>query len=209
MKRYDGRRLKSVSPFDQLYPYLLTRRSEAQVFSKQVIYTDTIDAYIRQKRLENIKLSYLHVNISVFQCGNCKIHIIHAPALRSHNMYCHIPESPQELLHNCRRSPRPLPENVPDQHIRDVRRQLLHRSQGSSRSGLQPGRHVCRCNHIRHCSSVYCGRRSRHKGGYCKARQRRTLPWLQAVPLSCLSVRQVNFTCRTGIFICKKYIMFM
>lgn len=61
MKRYDGRRLKSVSPFDQLYPYLLTRRSEAQVFSKQVIYTDTIDAYIRQKRLENIKLSYLHV----------------------------------------------------------------------------------------------------------------------------------------------------
>jgi len=66
VKRQDGRKLKTIGPFEKMYPYLLPQRSEAQVFAKQIICTDPIDAYIRTKREQNIRISYLHVFIATY-----------------------------------------------------------------------------------------------------------------------------------------------
>ena len=66
MKRSDGRLLKSIDPFDRLYPYLIARRSDATVFSKQIICVDPIEAYIRRKRETGIRLSYLHVFVAAY-----------------------------------------------------------------------------------------------------------------------------------------------
>jgi hypothetical protein len=66
VKRQDGRKLKTIGPFDKMFPYLVPLRSEAQVFMKQTICTDPIDAYIQKKRKEGLKISYLHVFIAVY-----------------------------------------------------------------------------------------------------------------------------------------------
>lgn len=66
VKRQDGRKLKTIGPFDKMFPYLVPLRSESQVFMKQTICTDSIDAYIRKKREEGFKISYLHVFIAVY-----------------------------------------------------------------------------------------------------------------------------------------------
>jgi hypothetical protein len=66
MKRYDGRLLKSISPFTKLIPHVMTKRSDAQVFSKQIIRTEPIDAYIKEKRAQGLDISYLHLFIAVF-----------------------------------------------------------------------------------------------------------------------------------------------
>lgn len=66
MKRHDGRLLKSIGPFEKLYPYLIDRRSDAQVFAKQQINAEPIDLYIQEKRAQNLKVNYLHVFVAVF-----------------------------------------------------------------------------------------------------------------------------------------------
>lgn len=66
MKRHDGRLLRSIGPFEKLYPYIIHRRSEAQVFAKQQICTAPIDLYIQEKRMQNVKINYLHVFVAVF-----------------------------------------------------------------------------------------------------------------------------------------------
>jgi len=64
--RYDGRRLKTISPFVKIIPYVMTRRSDAHVFSKMMIPTDTINEYIKEKQKEGFKITYLHLFIAVF-----------------------------------------------------------------------------------------------------------------------------------------------
>ncbi|NLJ66525.1 MAG: 2-oxoglutarate dehydrogenase [Clostridiales bacterium] len=66
MNRYDGRRLRSISPFVKMIPYIMPKRTDAHVFSKVVINTDTINSYIRDKQLSGLRLTYLHVFIAVF-----------------------------------------------------------------------------------------------------------------------------------------------
>ncbi len=66
MKRCDGRRLVSIGPFVKMIPYIMTRRSDAQIFFKQLVYTDTIDTYLRKKREQGYKINYLHFFISIY-----------------------------------------------------------------------------------------------------------------------------------------------
>jgi len=66
MHRSDGRKLKSISPFVKIIPYVMTRRSDAQIFSKELIDTETIDAYIKEKRSQGIELTYLHLLIALY-----------------------------------------------------------------------------------------------------------------------------------------------
>lgn len=66
INRYDGRRLRSISPFVKIIPYIMPKRTDAHVFSKVVINTDTINSYIRDKQLSGLRLTYLHVFIAVF-----------------------------------------------------------------------------------------------------------------------------------------------
>lgn len=65
MSRSDGRRLKSLNPFVSITPYIMNRRSDAQIFHKQTLVTEPIDTYIHAKRLVGVKLTYLHVVVAV------------------------------------------------------------------------------------------------------------------------------------------------
>lgn len=64
--RSDGRLLRTIRPFTLLIPYIMTKRGEAQVFARQEVITDPIDTYLRQKREENVKISYLHLFIAIY-----------------------------------------------------------------------------------------------------------------------------------------------
>lgn len=64
--RRDGRLLRTIRPFSLLVPYIMTKRGEAQVFARQEIITDSIDTYIRKKREENVRISYLHLFIAIY-----------------------------------------------------------------------------------------------------------------------------------------------
>ena len=66
VNRYDGRRLRTISPFVKIIPYIMPKRSDAHVFSKKIVETDTINAYIKEKYQEGIRLTYLHLFIAVF-----------------------------------------------------------------------------------------------------------------------------------------------
>ena len=66
INRYDGRRLRTISPFVKIIPYIMPKRSDAHVFSKMVVETDKINAYIREKYKNGLRLTYLHLFIAVF-----------------------------------------------------------------------------------------------------------------------------------------------
>ena len=65
-KRSDGRQIKGLDPFFKLIPHVMTRRSDAQIFYKQRIFTAPIDEYIKQKKEEGISVSYMTVVIAAF-----------------------------------------------------------------------------------------------------------------------------------------------
>lgn len=66
MRRSDGRLLKSLGPFIKIIPHIMTRRSDAQNYYKQVVFVDNIDQYIKEKKAQGIKLNYLHLLIAVY-----------------------------------------------------------------------------------------------------------------------------------------------
>ncbi|SHN88381.1 2-oxo acid dehydrogenase subunit E2 [Desulfitobacterium chlororespirans] len=66
MRRSDGRLLKSLSPFVRIIPHIMTKRSDAQNFYKQVVAVDKIDQYIKEKKDQGIRLNYLHLFIAVY-----------------------------------------------------------------------------------------------------------------------------------------------
>lgn len=66
MKRYDGRLLKSIGPFSQMVPYIMDKRFDAQVFAKELVSTDKIDGFLREKREQGYELSYLHLLIACY-----------------------------------------------------------------------------------------------------------------------------------------------
>lgn len=66
MRRSDGRLLKSLSPFVKIIPHIMTRRSDAQNFYKQVVVVDKIDQYIREKKVQGLRINYLHLFIAVY-----------------------------------------------------------------------------------------------------------------------------------------------
>lgn len=66
MGRSDGRLIKSIGPFFKIIPYIMTRRSESQVFAKQIIATDKIDAYIKEKREQDQPINFLYLFLSIY-----------------------------------------------------------------------------------------------------------------------------------------------
>ncbi len=66
MKRSDGMLLKSLDPFVQIIPYIMEKRSDAQNFSKHVVCVESIDRYIREKREQGYKISYLHFFLAAY-----------------------------------------------------------------------------------------------------------------------------------------------
>lgn len=63
-KRADGRAIKSLAPFYKIIPYIMKERSDAQVFFEDEICIDNLEEYLRRKREEGTRLSYMHVVIA-------------------------------------------------------------------------------------------------------------------------------------------------
>lgn len=63
-KRYDGRLLKTLNPFNKFMPYIMKVRTDSQVFFEDEICIDNLEEYIKRKREEGIKLSYMQVIIA-------------------------------------------------------------------------------------------------------------------------------------------------
>lgn len=66
MKRSDGVLIKGLDPLVELSPYLMERRSAAQIFSKRVYDTEAIDRYILEKKAQGHKISYLHIFLAAY-----------------------------------------------------------------------------------------------------------------------------------------------
>ncbi|MBP1743215.1 MAG: hypothetical protein H6Q58_193 [Firmicutes bacterium] len=49
-----------------MIPYIMSRRSDAQIFAKQVVCTDSIDEYILEKRHQGYRVSYMHLFIAAY-----------------------------------------------------------------------------------------------------------------------------------------------
>lgn len=59
--RSDGRKLKTIPPFFRVIPNIMLERSDSQVYFKQDIILNDMDAYIDKKAQEGIKLSYMNI----------------------------------------------------------------------------------------------------------------------------------------------------
>lgn len=60
-QRPDGRRVRSVDPFDKMIPYIMRHRYDAQNFIAYELPCDGMDAYIKQKKAEGVTLSYMQI----------------------------------------------------------------------------------------------------------------------------------------------------
>ena len=66
MPRLDGRLIRNIDPFTKMIPYIMSQRSDAQNFSRQVVETDGIDAYLKRKKADGYSFTYLHLFIAVY-----------------------------------------------------------------------------------------------------------------------------------------------
>ncbi len=60
-RRSDGRRLKTIPTFFNVIPCIMPEREDSQVYFKQDIVLNNIDAYIDKKAEEGIRLSYMNI----------------------------------------------------------------------------------------------------------------------------------------------------
>lgn len=63
-KRYDGRRVHNIDPFQRIIPYIMKTRTDSMNMFEDLIPCDSFDAYIREKNAEGIKISYMHILIA-------------------------------------------------------------------------------------------------------------------------------------------------
>lgn len=71
-RRPDGKRVKSADPIVSLTPYIMTRRSDSQVFITQHMELESVTQYINQKRQEGVKVSHMAILIAAWLRTVCE-----------------------------------------------------------------------------------------------------------------------------------------
>lgn len=71
--RPDGRKVKQLDPIIQLTPYIMPRRSDAQVFTTQYIDADILTQYINEKRKDGIKVSHMAIIVAAWLRTMCEM----------------------------------------------------------------------------------------------------------------------------------------
>jgi len=66
LKRPDGRPIRTLSPFIQMMPYIMDRRSDAQNFTRQTVAVEPLREYLKEKRQEGHNISMLHFFIALY-----------------------------------------------------------------------------------------------------------------------------------------------
>lgn len=63
-KRPDGRVIRNLEPLQQIMPYILKTRTDSMNMYDDTFPCEPMDAYIKEKAAEGIKLSYMHILIA-------------------------------------------------------------------------------------------------------------------------------------------------
>ena len=63
-KRYDGRRVKSIDPIQCITPYIMKTRTDSMNMFEESISCEEMDAFIKAKRAEGLRLGYMHLTIA-------------------------------------------------------------------------------------------------------------------------------------------------
>ena len=63
-KRSDGRVLKDLEPMQKIMPYIMRTRTDSMNMYEDTFACEPMDEYIKEKALEGIKLSYMHILIA-------------------------------------------------------------------------------------------------------------------------------------------------
>lgn len=63
-KRPDGRIVKSVPPIQKIMPYIMKTRTDSMNMYDDMFGCEELDAYIKEKEAEGLKLSYMHILIA-------------------------------------------------------------------------------------------------------------------------------------------------
>ena len=65
--RKDGRKLRTLAPYETMSPYFMGKRNDSQNFIQDKFDTEIIDEYVRQKRAEGYKgFGIMHVIIATY-----------------------------------------------------------------------------------------------------------------------------------------------
>lgn len=63
-KRPDGRVVKSVEPIMKIMPYIMKTRTDSMTMYEETFPCEAMDAYIKEKQEQGIKMSYMHILIA-------------------------------------------------------------------------------------------------------------------------------------------------
>ena len=63
-KRPDGRVLKDLEPMQSIMPYVMRTRTDSMNMYEDTFACEAMDAYIKEKEAEGIKLGYMHILIA-------------------------------------------------------------------------------------------------------------------------------------------------
>ncbi len=63
-KRPDGRVIKNIEPVMKIMPYIMKERNDAMTMYEETFPCEAMDAYIKEKREQGIKMNYMHILIA-------------------------------------------------------------------------------------------------------------------------------------------------
>lgn len=64
LKRPDGRVIKSIEPLQKIMPYIMKTRTDSMTMYEDSFACEPMDAFIKAKEAEGIKMSYMHILIA-------------------------------------------------------------------------------------------------------------------------------------------------
>ena len=63
-KRPDGRAIKNLEPMQKIMPYIMKTRTDSMNMYQDTVACEAMDAYIKEKEAEGIKMGYMHILIA-------------------------------------------------------------------------------------------------------------------------------------------------
>ena len=63
-KRPDGRKLKTLAPMEKIIPFIMKERNDSMNMYEEYFDCGPMDAYIREKKEQGIKITYMHILIA-------------------------------------------------------------------------------------------------------------------------------------------------
>lgn len=63
-KRPDGRAIRNIEPMQMIMPYIMKTRTDSMNMYEDTFPCEAMDAYIREKEAQGIKLGYMHILIA-------------------------------------------------------------------------------------------------------------------------------------------------